>query len=60
MNCYAWMCILIPISGSLTVARKLLDLETWGPFAGTVFFLILTLLNLRMGLDRAAAPARSG
>ncbi len=46
-NFYAWMCILIPIFVSLTVARKLLDLETWGPFAGTVFFLILTLLNLR-------------
>ena len=56
VNAYAWMCILIPISGSLTVARQLRDLETWGPFAGTVFFLILTLFNLRIG--RLTAPPR--
>jgi hypothetical protein len=56
VNCYAWMCILIPIFVSLSIARKLLDLETWGPFAGTVFFLILTLLNLRIG--RLTAPPR--
>jgi hypothetical protein len=53
---YAWMCVLIPIFVSLSIARKLLELETWGPFAGTVFFLILTLLNLRIG--RLTAPPR--
>jgi hypothetical protein len=46
-NFYAWMCILIPISVSLSMAQKLLRLETWGPFAGTVSFLIFTLLLLR-------------
>lgn len=46
-NFYAWMCILTSIFVSLSVARRLLDLETWGPFAGTAFFLILTLLLLR-------------
>jgi hypothetical protein len=46
-NFYAWMCILIPISVSLSMAQKLLKLETWGPFAGTVFFLITTILLLR-------------
>jgi hypothetical protein len=56
VNAYAWMCILIPIFGSLTVARQLLDLETWGPVAGTVFFLILTFFNLRIG--RLTAPPR--
>ena len=50
MNCYAWMCILIPIFLSLSFARKLLDLETWGPFAGSVSFLILALLLLSRGL----------
>jgi hypothetical protein len=62
VNAYAWMCILVPIFGSLTVARQLLDLETWGPFAGTVFFLILTLLQLRIGRSTAritAVPAGS-
>lgn len=44
---YAWILILTSILLSLQVARKLADLETWGPFAGTVFFLIITLLNLR-------------
>ena len=32
---------------SLEFARKLLDLETWSPFAGTVGFLILSFLTLR-------------
>jgi hypothetical protein len=45
-NYYAWILILISIFLSLNIARRLVDLETWGPFAGTVFFLILTLLNL--------------
>jgi hypothetical protein len=56
VNAYAWMCILVPIFGSLTVARKMLELETWRPFAGTFFFLILTFFNLRMG--RLTAPPR--
>jgi hypothetical protein len=56
VNCYAWMCILSAIFVSLTVARQLLHLETWGPFAGTVFFSILSLLNLRIG--RLTAPPR--
>ena len=47
VNFYAWMCILSPIFVSLSIAQKLLELETWGPFAGTVFFLICTLLLLR-------------
>jgi hypothetical protein len=46
-NYYAWILILTSISLSLNVAQKLVDLETWGPFAGNVFFLIITLLNLR-------------
>ena len=46
-NYYAWMLILTPISLSLNIARKLVDLETWSPFAGIVFFLIITLLTLR-------------
>ena len=56
VNFYAWMCILSTIFVSLTVARQLLHLETWGPFAGTVFFSILTLLNLRIG--RLTPPPR--
>ena len=46
-NFYAWICILMSALLSFTIAQKLLDLETWGPFAGTIFFLILTLLMLR-------------
>ena len=47
VNCCAWMCILIPIFGSLSFAKKVLDVATWGPFAGTLCFVILGLLNLR-------------
>jgi hypothetical protein len=56
VNFFAWICILTSIFVSLTVARQLLHLEKWGPFAGTVFFSILTLLNLRIG--RLTAPPR--
>ena len=45
-NGYAWTCILIPIFLSLSFARKLLDMATWGPFAGSLSFLILALLSL--------------
>ena len=56
VNFYAWVCILMSVLLSFSIAQKLLHLETWGPFAGTVFFLILTLLNLRIG--RLTAPPR--
>ena len=46
-NYYAWMLILTSISLSLNIARKLVDLERWGPFAAIVFFLIITLFTLR-------------
>jgi len=53
---YAWILILTSILLSLQVARKLVDLETWGPFTGAVFFLIITLLNLHT--MRLPAPPR--
>jgi hypothetical protein len=34
-NFYAWMLIVTSIFLSLNIAQKLLDLEKWGPFAGT-------------------------
>jgi len=46
-NFYAWVCILMSVLLSFSIAQKLLDLETWGPFAGTVYSLIITLLLLR-------------
>lgn len=46
VNCYAWMCIVIPIFLSLSFARKQLDLENWGPLAGSLSFVILGLLIL--------------
>ncbi|MGH9701028.1 MAG: hypothetical protein ACRD52_16430 [Candidatus Acidiferrales bacterium] len=55
-NYNAWMLILTSISLSLNTARKLVDLETWGPFAGIVFLLIITLLTLRT--VRLPAPPR--
>ena len=46
-NFYAWLCILQSVLLSFSMAQKLLKLETWGPFAGTVYFLIITLFLLR-------------
>jgi MFS family permease len=56
VNTYAWVCILMPIFLSLHFARKLLDLETWGPFAGTVGFLIYSFLSLRSVAGRPRQP----
>ena len=56
VNFYAWILIVLPIWWSLALAQKLLELETWGPFAGIVFFLIITLLTLRT--VRLPAPPR--
>jgi hypothetical protein len=47
VTAYAWMCILIPIFLSLDMARKLLDLETWGPFGQSLSFLLIALLTFR-------------
>jgi MFS family permease len=58
---YVWVCILVPVTGSITVARKLVDLEeTWGPLAGTVFFLLLTLFNLRTMAAPPLQPEAQG
>jgi hypothetical protein len=46
-NFYAWVCILMSVLLSFAMAQKLLHLETWGPFVGTVYCLIITLLLLR-------------
>ncbi|HEV8413579.1 MAG TPA: hypothetical protein VGQ49_08290 [Bryobacteraceae bacterium] len=57
---YAWILILTSILLSLQVVRKLVDLETWGPFTGTVFFLIITLLNLRTMTPPPRQPEADG
>lgn len=57
VNFYAWTCIVLTVWWSLNMARGQLELKTWGPFAGTMFFLILTLLNLRI-LGRSTAQPR--
>ncbi|MET0282500.1 MAG: hypothetical protein ABW278_15440 [Steroidobacteraceae bacterium] len=54
----AWTCILVPIIVSLTVARQLLGLETWGPFIGSLEFLAIGLLGLR-ALSLSAEPGGS-
>jgi len=58
---YTWVCIIGPISASLTVARKLVDLgQAWSPFLGTAFFLILTLFNLRTITAPPRQPEANG
>jgi hypothetical protein len=60
VNTYAWMCILVPTLLSAEFARKLLDLETWGPLAGTVGFLFASLLSLRSVIARPDPPEAEG
>jgi len=60
---YAWILILTAISQSINIARKLklvVDLETWGPFGGTVLFLIITLLLLRTVTAPPRQPEADG
>ncbi len=62
-NYYAWIIILSSISISINMAGKLklvVDLETWGPFLGTAFFLIITLLLLRTVAARTPQPEAQG
>jgi hypothetical protein len=59
-NCYAWMGILVPFLLSLSFARKLLDLPTWGPLAGSSSFLILALLLLSGLIARPRQPETGG
>jgi len=60
MNTYAWICILIPIFLSLGFARKMLDMSTWDPFAGTVGFLFLSILSIRSVTTRQRQPDADG
>jgi hypothetical protein len=59
VNCYAWVCVLMPAFVSITCARQMLHLEGWGPFSGCIFFLTLAVLSLRTlsGLPRQRADA---
>jgi hypothetical protein len=59
-NLYAWVCILMSVLLSFAIAQKLLHLETWGPFAGTVYFLIVTLFLLRTVTAPPRRPEADG
>jgi hypothetical protein len=61
VNCYAWVCVMVPLFVSLTCARQLLGLSSWGPASICVFFLALAILSLRTlsGLPRQP-PAEHG
>jgi len=39
-----FVCIATTVNASITIALQLLDLESWGPFAGSIFFTMLTFL----------------
>jgi hypothetical protein len=56
VNTLAWAAILVPVTASLTMARQLLDVDAWGPFAGTAGFLAIGLLSLRMVSVRRRPP----
>ena len=45
VNGIAWCCIIVPMVGALSIARQLLDLDTWGPFVGSLIFLIFGLTS---------------
>ncbi|MEO6078871.1 MAG: hypothetical protein ABIQ86_03725 [Steroidobacteraceae bacterium] len=47
VNNIAWMFILAPIVLSLTSARRLLDLDSWSPFLGSLVFLTIGLVSFR-------------
>lgn len=48
VNGIAWTCVIVPLCGMLTLARQVLELDSWGPFVGSLFFLSLGLVSLRI------------
>jgi hypothetical protein len=46
----------VPIFVSLTISRQVLGLETWGPFVGSLVFLICGLLSFRAMSLRPRQP----
>jgi hypothetical protein len=55
VNCYVWMAVLVPIFSSLSFARKILDLDAWGPFLGAMICLLMSLISLRVVAPRRGA-----
>lgn len=49
-----------PTHLSVEFARKLLDLETWGPFAGVLGFLLVSILSLRSVMGPPRQPEADG
>jgi hypothetical protein len=47
VNTIVWMCIVLPIILSLSIGRQMFELDTWGPFTGSVVFLLIGLLSFR-------------
>jgi hypothetical protein len=45
VNAIAWCCILVPMFGAMAIARQMLDLDTWGPFVGSLVFLTMGLMS---------------
>jgi hypothetical protein len=62
VNCYAWVCVILPAFASLTCLRQLLGLSSWAPLSICVFFLALAVLSLRTlsGLPRHPVAAGHG
>jgi hypothetical protein len=54
VNTIAWTGILVPVIAALSISRQVLGLETWGPFVGSLAFLIYGLLSFRA----VSAPPR--
>ena len=54
VNTIVWCCIVVPMFGVVSIARQALDLETWGPFVGSLLILITGLLSFRV----LSAPPR--
>jgi hypothetical protein len=55
LNVFVWVCIFVPVIVALSIARQMLDLQAWGPFASSAVFLLLGLCSFR---TLAALPGR--
>ena len=62
VNTITWCCIVVPMVGALSIARQLLDLDNWGPFVGSLIFLIfgLTSFGFLSALPRQPQPGGLG
>jgi lysylphosphatidylglycerol synthetase-like protein (DUF2156 family) len=60
VNTIVWVCVLVPMIATLTIARQVLALDSWGPLVGSLVFLTYGLLGFRALAAPSMQPEADG